>query len=483
MRHELQESKSSAVGTNMESLAMEYEESKSKLRSEGFNHECFDLSLPKAFKVQREKTSEDRVKKLVEMGQTFSPSGIFQHTGPMIITGDELCAAQHNQLEAIQNKKDEAIQKKVDEKLATQEKAMEAAEKWKDDATKMRAPDWKSILAFCLVESNSQAAVSHFKNLPAVTAELERLDWKSYFDFLQDEEEPDPVVAPQGPVIDPQDSTENENLPPAPEENLPQPQDNIQPAPEPVIAPPPQEHPAPEVIPPDPVPLTQKERIHAAVRKAILNPQDMKAKEWRTILTVILKEKFGNEVKISAYKNLKQVKKGLKNLDWKLSFDGEWADIWPNGPNPGPEGPDTRLDQITPPPRNVTRSILWRNFRDGIIIFFTSLYCNYITKDINLTNTLFFYIKFDFLLYIYAHMSLFWHLSNVESYVLWYNVPLPHKPKTHENRSKSNHTSLINIRLSTKLKMTLTKILDHIIACPTTITERYGFVHPQLTLC
>ena len=75
----------------------------------------------------------------------------------------------------------------------------------------------------------------------------------------------------------------------------------------------------------------------------------MKAKEWRTILTVILKEKFGNEVKINAYKNLKQVKKGLKNLDWKLSFDGKWADIWPNGPNPGPEGPDTRLDQITPP--------------------------------------------------------------------------------------------------------------------------------------
>ena len=80
-------------------------------------------------------------------------------------------------------------------------------------------------------------------------------------------------------------------------------------------------------------------------------------------------------------------------------------------------------------------------------------------------------------------MSLFWYLSNVETYVLWYNVPLPHKLKTHKYRSKSNHTKLINMKLCTKLKMTIIKILDHLIICPNIITERDVFVHPQLTLC
>ena len=140
----------------------------------------------------------------------------------------------------------------------------------------MRLPDWKSILAFCLVETNTQAVVSHFKNLTAIITELERLEWKSCFDFLQDAIQQDPGVAPQGPVIAPQGSIENDNIPPAPEENLPHPQENIQPATEPIIAPPPQEHPAPIYIPPDPIPerkLTQKEIVHAAVRKEILEPK------------------------------------------------------------------------------------------------------------------------------------------------------------------------------------------------------------------
>ena len=116
-------------------------------------------------------------------------------------------------------------------------------------------------------------------------------------------------------------------------------------------------------------------------------------------------------------------------------------------------------------------------------MFFTSLHFNYVTKDINLTNIIFFYIKFYFVVYIYAHMSLFWYLSNVETYVLWYNVPLPHKLKTHKYRSKSNHTKLINMKLCKKLKMTIIKIFDHLITCPPNITERYELVQPQLTLC
>ena len=75
------------------------------------------------------------------MRQTFSLSGIFQHTVPMIITADDWCAAQQVQLEAIQEKKDQATQKKIDKKFATQEKSREAAEKWKEDATKMRLSD------------------------------------------------------------------------------------------------------------------------------------------------------------------------------------------------------------------------------------------------------------------------------------------------------------------------------------------------------
>ena len=66
----------------------------------------------------------------------------------------------------------------------------------------------------------------------------------------------------------------------------------------------------------------------------------MKVKDWRTILSIILLERYGDHVKCSSYKNISQVKEELKKLDWTVSFDGDWAEIWPNGTNPGPAGPD-----------------------------------------------------------------------------------------------------------------------------------------------
>ena len=57
----------------------------------------------------------------------------------------------------------------------------------------------------------------------------------------------------------------------------------------------------------------------------------MKAKEWRTILSVILRDKYDDQIKVSSYTNLSQVKKELENLNWVDYFDGEWAEIWTNG--------------------------------------------------------------------------------------------------------------------------------------------------------
>ena len=47
----------------------------------------------------------------------------------------------------------------------------------------------------------------------------------------------------------------------------------------------------------------------------------MKAKEWRNILSVILRDKYGDRIKASLYKKLSQVKKELENLNWVDYFD------------------------------------------------------------------------------------------------------------------------------------------------------------------
>ena len=75
----------------------------------------------------------------------------------------------------------------------------------------------------------------------------------------------------------------------------------------------------------------------------------MKVKDWRTIMAIILFEKYGDRVKVSSYKNLSKVKEELKNLHWVVYFDNEWEEIWPNGTNPGPDGPDGPTGPIAPP--------------------------------------------------------------------------------------------------------------------------------------
>jgi len=66
---------------------------KIKLKNEGINHEIFDIKIPHAYKAQRKATEEEQVQELVKKSATFSASGIFMHTGSMLLTSDVLLSA------------------------------------------------------------------------------------------------------------------------------------------------------------------------------------------------------------------------------------------------------------------------------------------------------------------------------------------------------------------------------------------------------
>ena len=110
---------------------MKYGECKGKLKAEGFNHEVFDPEIPKAFVVKRAETDKQQVQKLIDKGATFSTSGLFLHTGNMIITSDEITAAQKFHLDEIEKKKQNKIEEKNEERLQNVQKAVQAVEKFK----------------------------------------------------------------------------------------------------------------------------------------------------------------------------------------------------------------------------------------------------------------------------------------------------------------------------------------------------------------
>ena len=105
VRRELNETEASKETTDLIKLQMNYEDYKASLKREGFNHEVFGLDISKAFVVKRSPTNKERIKKLIDKGATFSASGIFLHTGNMVITSHDITDAQKQHTTKTQGKR------------------------------------------------------------------------------------------------------------------------------------------------------------------------------------------------------------------------------------------------------------------------------------------------------------------------------------------------------------------------------------------
>ena len=129
IRHEIGETESNIhvgeTSQDIKKLSEDYEATKIKLKDEGYNHEIFDIKIPHAYKAQRKATEIEQVQELVKKGATFSASGIFMHTGSMLITSEALLSASRtvlvNRNAKAKDKQDGAAQKLQDFKLKSAE--------------------------------------------------------------------------------------------------------------------------------------------------------------------------------------------------------------------------------------------------------------------------------------------------------------------------------------------------------------------------
>ena len=62
VRHEVDEIVSNKTTNNVEELQQKYNAIKERLNEEGFNNECFDIVVPKAFKMKRLKKKKVELK-------------------------------------------------------------------------------------------------------------------------------------------------------------------------------------------------------------------------------------------------------------------------------------------------------------------------------------------------------------------------------------------------------------------------------------
>ena len=104
-------------------LSESYEKKKIDVAKDGFNHEVFDMTLPQAFKVCCKKEEKDQEEALIKNGATFSASGIFIHTGSMLLNSKVVIAASKKVLENMQStattKKNDQVQKDQDDMKTT----------------------------------------------------------------------------------------------------------------------------------------------------------------------------------------------------------------------------------------------------------------------------------------------------------------------------------------------------------------------------
>ena len=132
--------------------------------------------------MKRLKEKKDRVKMLIEKGATFSTSGLFIHTGNMVITADELTTAQKQHLDSVEQKKSDIIDKKTAAMLEVKINAESGARKAKSIGTeKLLLKDWKCILKYILYITDDIATLSSFNSKALIRAKLEDLKWEQYF--------------------------------------------------------------------------------------------------------------------------------------------------------------------------------------------------------------------------------------------------------------------------------------------------------------
>ena len=81
---------------------------------------------------------------LIEKGATFSTSGLFRHTGNIVITADELISAQKQHLDLVEQKKYDIIDKKTASILEVKINTESGARKAKSIGNKkLLLKDWK----------------------------------------------------------------------------------------------------------------------------------------------------------------------------------------------------------------------------------------------------------------------------------------------------------------------------------------------------
>ena len=132
--------------------------------------------------MKRLKEKKDRIKLLIEKGATFSTSGLFIHTGNMVITADELTTAQKQHLDSVEQKKSDIIDKKTAAMLEVKINAESGARKAKSIGTeKLLLKDWKCILKYILYITDDIATLSSFNSKALIRAKLEDLKWEQYF--------------------------------------------------------------------------------------------------------------------------------------------------------------------------------------------------------------------------------------------------------------------------------------------------------------
>ena len=131
IQHEIGETESNIhvgeTSQDIKKLSEDYEATKIKLKGEGYNHEIFDIKISHAYKAQWKATKIEQVQELVKKGATFSASGIFMHTGSMLITSEALLCVSRTVLD---NRNTKAKEKQYGGDLKLQYFKLKAAESY-----------------------------------------------------------------------------------------------------------------------------------------------------------------------------------------------------------------------------------------------------------------------------------------------------------------------------------------------------------------
>ena len=189
IQHEIGETESTIhvgeTSQDIKKLSEDYEATKIKLKDEGYNHEIFDINIPHAYKAQRKATEIEQFQELVKKGVTFSASGIFMHTGSMLITLEALFSASRTVLDNInekaKEKQDGAAPKLQEFKL----KAEESYDVFKSGAFVIVVM-YTSMLKYALIVTKSGDTMSSFNNKLDIYSRLKSIDnWEDLFKNLK----------------------------------------------------------------------------------------------------------------------------------------------------------------------------------------------------------------------------------------------------------------------------------------------------------